>query len=1288
MQQQQPVAAHYRAGSPVGASPLLGGLVGSTSDPFEKDKRGPISSTLAEARAFVQHMDAMKGGARPASLTEVSRPFTPRITRRSSPYNSAVSSSPSPPFSYPSSTGDPFPSPPDSPARFSSRPSLSNPAFGSPAMHRQGSNSSIGGGVDDDDDEPAVPQRSQAQQHPRQLKSKRSNSGEEAFAEIDASASRPDSAVSTGSGTGAGSSRPSSSSTVVVSGASRSRSASTASPNTFARRSPMPGAGTGTGTGTSTGAVAVPELVFPGSAGSDEDWRMVEQQPGEETSRPGTAAAAPMPLSRQTSGLRVGAGAVAIAPQQTSPQPSLSPSPPQQPRPPSGSPPGSSALRPRSRPNSSSSSATTDALFPASSSGGGISTSKSAVAAAPSGSSRPNSSSHPARASPSPQLGADQSNPSGGGGISVGIKAFESNAAPSTAVRPSSALFARPLDVSSAPIGDTGGAAAGSSSAATAAAVPATPILDLAALQALHASWSKSSVVDKPELLRELLTASYRSLSHAAKAAASAASTPGSSSADLTVLIGFVLSLPLGGGSDGPASKLHTLASKLVFEVSRDPRNDPGLVAILPAITTAILAKPTGERGLKALSYALGALHNLSVEGGAASLCSQPLVDSLANLLREDTYRRCLHVESEEEVAKLAMEVTGVLRNIACAPGSHKLFCSPIAAVASAGNKDASQPASSCLDILCHLTMRLSHHAALLLNLTRILSKLSLHQSCRAIMYAPSPLPSSMPPTGAAASTAVTATASPAPAPAPPAFLSCLVGALHLHHVKLSLCIRVLYILGNLTMQNDECRRAIVECVCRPAPKQDPAAAAAARPADHSPPKSSPARDAKAEKDKDADALDSSSEEMSGAEVLLTLLARSYQRDSKLRKLLASATATSSAAAAAGGSAASSAATVAAAASSKKHSTMLHENEELLVKLIRLLANLSINPSIGSRLVVDRRIGNLLRLLKYKTVESHEELVLNTVSAITNLSFYLKPASSSAAGSRPTSAAQATKDASAAAAASSPAESLLLFTPPRDVLGLLLGYLFSPNLELLSETLRALGNFSRDWSFRLLMGPSQSRAEEAVVLLIDHPDVSVVYGATGVLLNIAAHPAQQTVLFEQECSACHKLIEAMERFGGTEEHQQQEEQEPAQQTHGDEAGDDDEQSEPEWGLLSMVLKTFLNLRVPAPSAAGAPAFTAAARPLSPSCADSLVLKREVDGDVRCHLMHVLEQILARCDTESERIHEQLDAVASSDDEAEDSVALQQLLRVVGEVDTLAQQLLPACIMPAAWQDQE
>ena len=118
----QPVVAGYRPSSASGSSGASSGgssiMSGSSSDPFEK--RGVISTALAEARALVQHMDQTRG-ARPASLTEVSRPYTPRLARRSAPYNPAASPSP-----------DPFPAPPDSPAPLSNKAPLSNPAFSPP----------------------------------------------------------------------------------------------------------------------------------------------------------------------------------------------------------------------------------------------------------------------------------------------------------------------------------------------------------------------------------------------------------------------------------------------------------------------------------------------------------------------------------------------------------------------------------------------------------------------------------------------------------------------------------------------------------------------------------------------------------------------------------------------------------------------------------------------------------------------------------------------------------------------------------------------------------------------------------------------------------------------------------------------------------------------------------------------------------------------------------------------------------------------------------------------------
>jgi hypothetical protein len=342
---------------------------------------------------------------------------------------------------------------------------------------------------------------------------------------------------------------------------------------------------------------------------------------------------------------------------------------------------------------------------------------------------------------------------------------------------------------------------------------------------------------------------------------------------------------------------------------------------------------------------------------------------------------------------------------------------------------------------------------------------------------------------------------------------------------------------------------------------------------------------------------------------------------------------------------------------------MLRENEELLVKLLRLLANVSITPRVGASLVADKRVATLFKILKHKSIDNAEELVLNAVSAVTNLSFYLKPPSSSAAaGSRPASAAASTDKEDSQ-------QQLLLFTPPRDVMALLLGYLFSPNAELLSETCRSLGNFSRSRPFRDVM--SAARADEACILLLDHGDTGVVYGAAGVVLNIAAHDnnqsasaagggasgGSQAVLFADEAAALHKLADVLQRFSG---------RDLDAPPNEDEEEDEENDAEPEWGLLSMVLKTFLNLRVPSTTSAPATGTTCSGE-------SQLVLKREVTVEVRMRLLQLLEHILQRCDLERA-----LAAQALAENGGEDEGAA-EVSRAVSEVEMLAQQLLPACL---------
>ena len=108
-------------------------------------------------------------------------------------------------------------------------------------------------------------------------------------------------------------------------------------------------------------------------------------------------------------------------------------------------------------------------------------------------------------------------------------------------------------------------------------------------------------------------------------------------------------------------------------------------------------------------------------------------------------------------------------------------------------------------------------------------------------------------------------------------------------------------------------------------------------------------------------------------------------------------------------------------------------------------------PFPASRAIASRRPLHL-------QVEQTEELVLNCVATITNLSFYHHANN-------------------------------VLYANKQSILRHLLPLLFSANQEMVMESVRALGNFSRDHDFREDM--LVTRADEAMVVLLDHAELQV-----------------------------------------------------------------------------------------------------------------------------------------------------------------------------------------------------
>jgi len=155
--------------------------------------------------------------------------------------------------------------------------------------------------------------------------------------------------------------------------------------------------------------------------------------------------------------------------------------------------------------------------------------------------------------------------------------------------------------------------------------------------------------------------------------------------------------------------------------------------------------------------------------------------------------------------------------------------------------------------------------------------------------------------------------------------------------------------------------------------------------------------------------------------------------------------------------------------------------EGVLVKLVRLVANVTMSSSIGTIAASSAGVVDpLLDILGCKRMQgsdaSSEELVLNTVAAITNLLFYDSPTN------------------------------ILFKLENKKLLCRLLRPLLleSYNIEALIEAARALGNLSRHLDARETI--RELRLDEVLTILLGHADRDLVFYVCGALVNLASDP--------------------------------------------------------------------------------------------------------------------------------------------------------------------------------------
>jgi hypothetical protein len=391
-----------------------------------------------------------------------------------------------------------------------------------------------------------------------------------------------------------------------------------------------------------------------------------------------------------------------------------------------------------------------------------------------------------------------------------------------------------------------------------------------------------------------------------------------------------------------------TNACKLMFKLSRDARNDKLLCEEqIGTLLISVLQSTDRQSDGGALVYCCGAIKNVSSDAAMqVQLAKADAVEGISAVIRD--VLSCPNASAgTKHTSDLLIQMSASLRNLS---GTADLRNALLDAKVAEG--------------LFKLIPFHNTDVELMVNISRIFSKLTLHTKCCNTI-------SSVP--GA---------------------IGHILDLIKMHKTNLPLAVRLLFSLGNLTARNEENREKLFEA-------------------------------------------------SNNLESVFGLLAYYSELDQQ-----------------------SSVSTAGAGA----EVNAVNDSEDTLVKLIRVIANLCIHPEIGPSIAANPRIALLPDLLKIKSQQStSQELVLNIVGAINNISFY-RHQDNRILGLR------------------------------LEIAESLVHLLYDENMEVVIETARVFGNFSQEPEVRELLREKQ--ADELMVILLDHSNREVVFTVCGVLMNL------------------------------------------------------------------------------------------------------------------------------------------------------------------------------------------
>ncbi|XP_045197949.2 armadillo repeat-containing protein 2-like isoform X2 [Mercenaria mercenaria] len=171
---------------------------------------------------------------------------------------------------------------------------------------------------------------------------------------------------------------------------------------------------------------------------------------------------------------------------------------------------------------------------------------------------------------------------------------------------------------------------------------------------------------------------------------------------------------------------------------------------------------------------------------------------------------------------------------------------------------------------------------------------------------------------------------------------------------------------------------------------------------------------------------------------------------------------------------------------------------DVLVKVVRVIANISINEEVGPQVAASSHCVELLiRILETKDIESSEELVLNTVACINNLSFFN-------------------------------CKNSAVTTHQMKLVDCLMKLVLAESMmKSIVEVSRVFGNLTRQKQVRDYL--HQQQVDKVLITLLDSGDKEVVYIACGVLINFMVDEEKRNILKKE--GGITKLVEVLRDFG-------------------------------------------------------------------------------------------------------------------------------------------------------------